>query len=49
MILQLCYQLVLKREEDKVKELALFQKSLEFEQRHEKPKGAINLFILGWA
>jgi hypothetical protein len=29
---------LMKRKEDKKKELALFQEALEFEQRHRKPK-----------
>ena len=29
---------LIKRKEDKVKELALFQEALEFEQRHRKAK-----------
>ena len=31
---------LIKRKEDKDKELALFQEALDFEKRHRKPKGA---------
>jgi len=30
---------LIKRKEDKDKELALFQEALDFEERHRKPKG----------
>jgi len=29
---------LIKRKEDKVKELALFQEALEFEERHRRPR-----------
>ena len=29
---------LIKQKEDKVKELALFQEAIEFEERHRKPK-----------
>ena len=29
---------LIKQKEDKVKELAIFQEALEFEERHRKPK-----------
>jgi hypothetical protein len=33
---------LIKRKEDKDKELALFQKALEFEEMHRKPKDSKN-------
>lgn len=41
---------LIKRKEDKAKEMALLQEAIDFEKRHRKPKGAEKLkyFRLGF-
>ncbi len=38
---------LIKRKEDKDRELALFQEALDFEKRHRKPKGGQKLKSFG--